>query len=332
LGAGSFGEAGWGATLEESRRIFDVYFSAGGRFVDVANVYAAGQAEQLVGEFVRGRRDEVVIATKYTASTRDGDVNAWGNHRKSLRQSLSASLARLGTDYVDILWVHAWDEVTPLEETMRALDDEVRAGRTLYVGISNAPAWVVARANTIAEFRGWSSFVGIQIEYNLATRWPEYDLIPMALNLGLQFMSWSPLGGGLLAGSYVGFGQTTGARYRTADLPAQKLAIAASVVDIARQVGETPATVSLAWLRQREFPIIPILGARTALQIEETLRRVDFSLSAEFLQQLDEASTPGIARLGESMASHASRSYFHGNTQHQMIGRHNWGYARGSSD
>jgi len=189
LGAGSFGEPGWGADAEESRRIFDVYFDAGGRFVDVANTYAGGQSERLVGAFARGRRDELVIATKYTAITRPGDVNAWGNHRKSLRQALSASLERLQTDYVDILWVHAWDGITPPEEIMRALDDEVRAGRVLYIGVSNAPAWLIARANTMAELRGWASFIGLQVEYSLVTRTCEHELLPMSRHMGLRMVA-----------------------------------------------------------------------------------------------------------------------------------------------
>ena len=176
LGTMTFGEEwGWGASKEASRAIFDAFADAGGNFVDTANLYTGGTSETFVGEFLKGRRGRFVLATKYTLNMAPDDPNGGGNHRKNLVQSLDASLKRIGTDYIDLYWVHAWDGMTPLEETMRALDDVVRAGKVLYVGISDAPAWVVSRANTLAELKSWSPFAALQIQYNLADRTPERE-------------------------------------------------------------------------------------------------------------------------------------------------------------
>jgi aryl-alcohol dehydrogenase-like predicted oxidoreductase len=196
LGTMTFGEEwGWGASREESRRIFDAFAAAGGNFIDTANRYTEGTSERLVGEFVAAERERFVVATKYTLFNRKGDPNAAGNHRKNLVQSLEASLKRLGTGYVDLLWVHAWDHLTPVEEVMRGLDDVVRAGKALYVGVSDTPAWIVARANTLAELRGWTPFAGIQIEYSLIQRTVERELLPMARGLGLAVTAWGVVGG-----------------------------------------------------------------------------------------------------------------------------------------
>jgi aryl-alcohol dehydrogenase-like predicted oxidoreductase len=177
----TFGEEwGFGADKDESKRIFDAFAEAGGTFIDTANKYTNGTSEKYVGEFISTDRDKFVLATKYTLSMDPDDPNSAGNHRKNMVQSVEASLKRLGTDYIDLLWVHAWDPMTPVEEFMRGLDDLVSAGKVFYVGISNAPAWIVSQANTLAELRGWSHFVGLQIKYNLLDRTPERDLLPMA--------------------------------------------------------------------------------------------------------------------------------------------------------
>src|SRR4051812_42904314 len=188
LGTGTFGQTEWGAGADESRRVFDAYLDAGGRFVDCANTYADGRSEELVGAFARSRRDELVLATKFTAATRPGDPNSWGNHRKSLRSALDDSLRRLGTDYVDLLWVHAWDELTPFDELMRALDDAVRAGKVLHIGASNTPAWGVAHGNGIARATHGTPFCAIQTQYNLVERTAENELLPMAAHLGLAVL------------------------------------------------------------------------------------------------------------------------------------------------
>jgi aryl-alcohol dehydrogenase-like predicted oxidoreductase len=200
LGTMTFGEDwGWGAPIDTSRRILELYADAGGNFIDTANKYTDGSSETFIGELLAGRRDQFVLATKYTLQTRSGDPNAVGNHRKNLVQALEASLKRLRTDHIDVYWVHARDTWTPVDEVVRALDDQVRAGKVLYVGVSDWPAWEVAQANTLAELRGWSPFIGLEIEYSLAERTPERDLLPMAHTLGLGVTCWSPLAGGLRA-------------------------------------------------------------------------------------------------------------------------------------
>jgi aryl-alcohol dehydrogenase-like predicted oxidoreductase len=203
LGAMIFGDTrGVGATNEGSRRIFEAFVVAGGNFIDTANTYANGMSGQLVGEFTQCERERFVIATKYTLSRRASDPNGGGNHRKNLVHSLDASLKRLKTDYIDLYWLHAWDFLTPVEEVMRALDDQVRAGKILYVGVSDTPAWIVAQANTLAALRGWTQFAGIQMEYSLIERDVERELLPMARTFGMAVTPWSPLGGGVLSGKY----------------------------------------------------------------------------------------------------------------------------------
>jgi aryl-alcohol dehydrogenase-like predicted oxidoreductase len=199
----TFGEEwGWGSSKEESRKIFNAYVEAGGNFIDTANKYTEGTSEKYIGEFISSDRDRFVLATKYTSNTRSGDPNAGGNHRKNMVQSLEASLRRLNTNYIDLYWVHAWDPLTPVEELMRALDDMVKAGKILYAGISDAPAWVVSQANTLANSRGWTEFSGLQIEYSLIERTPERELLPMANSLDIGVTAWSPLGNGILTGKY----------------------------------------------------------------------------------------------------------------------------------
>ena len=240
LGTMTFGpEWGWGASKEESRRIFDAYVAAGGNFIDTANRYTEGTSERFVGEFIAADRERFVVATKYTLFNRRDDPSASGNSRKNMVQSLEASLKRLGTDYVDLFWVHAWDFTTPVEEVMRGLDDLVAAGKVLYVGISDTPAWVVAQANTLADLRGWSRFVGLQIRYSLADRAAERDLLPMARSLDIAVTPWSVLGAGVLTGKYKPGDAGTGGRAARWDKTDRDLAIAAEVAAVADEVGRT---------------------------------------------------------------------------------------------
>ena len=298
LGAMTFGEEwGWGASKEECRRIFEAYVKAGGNFIDTANHYTNGSSERIVGELIRAERERFVLATKYTLNGRPTDPNGGGNHRKNLVQSLEASLKRLGTDYIDLYWVHAWDPTTPIEETMRALDDAVRAGKVLYVGISDAPAWVVSKANTLAELRGWSRFVALQIQYSLVERTPERDLLPMAQAEDLAVTPWGILGGGVLSGKYAGRPARGEARLVDNPMGAMYLternrSIAAAVSAVAVDLGRTPAQVAIAWLRQQQHRgvIVPILGARTLAQLENNLASLEVQLDAAQLAQLDEAS------------------------------------------
>ncbi len=205
LGTMTFGEDwGWGTAKDEARKVYDAFREAGGNFIDTANLYTNGTSEVFLGEFMQGHRESVVLATKYTNSMPGTDPNAAGNQRKNMMQSVEASLKRLATDYIDLYWVHIWDQLTPVEEVMRGLDDLVRQGKVLYVGISDAPAWWVAQANTLASLRGWSPFVGLQIEYSLIERSVESELIPMAQALNIGLTAWSPLSGGILTGKYHG--------------------------------------------------------------------------------------------------------------------------------
>ncbi len=292
LGTMTFGDTmAWGAPRDECRRIFDAYVEAGGNFIDTALNYTNGMSEQLVGEFIAGQRDRFVVATKYTMHPRTGDPNIAGNHRKNLVQALEGSLRRLGTDYIDLYWVHAWDGITPVEETMRALDDLVRAGKILYVGISNAPAWVVAQANTLASLRGWTAFIGLQVSYSLIERTAERDLLPMARAFGLGVTAWAPLGSGLLTGKYNRVEPAEARRLDTSTavtVDDRNLAIAGAVWEVAQELDRSPAQVALAWVRQRGP--LPVLGARTLAQFNENLASLVLTLDADQLARLDRAS------------------------------------------
>jgi aryl-alcohol dehydrogenase-like predicted oxidoreductase len=293
----TFGEDwGWGSSKEESRKIYDAFLEAGGNFIDTANVYTNGTSETLLGEFMAGHRDRIVLATKYTNAAPGNDPNAAGNHRKSMMRAAEASLKRLKTDYIDLYWLHIWDQLTPIEEVMRAFDDLVRQGKILYSGVSDMPAWLVARANTLAELRGWTSFVGLQIEYSLIERTPERDLLPMAAGLGVGVTAWSPLAGGLLTGKQFEQGGAKDSRQgnemvrQFMQSDARKEAIAREVVAVARESGHSPAQVALSWLRQRPQPVIPIIGARKLAQVKDNLACVDVRLTPAQIDRLDAVS------------------------------------------
>ncbi|MCA2622235.1 MAG: aldo/keto reductase [Microcystis sp. M20BS1] len=322
LGTMTFGEDwGWGADKEESRAVFQAFAEAGGNFLDTANIYTNGTSETLVGEFVKGDREKWVIATKYSLNTRPGDVNACGNHRKNLFQAVEASLKRLGTNYIDLLWLHIWDSLTPMEEVMRAFDDLVRMGKVLYIGISDSPAWIVSQANTLATLRGWTPFIGLQIEYSLKERTPERELLPMAKALNIGVTAWSPLGGGVLTGKYNQPNPVDG-RLSMTDQPFQildrDLKIAETVLEIAREIGKSPAQVALNWLRNRPNPIIPIIGARRLSQLQDNLACVDFNLTGEQLQRLDNISAISLGFPQELLASQFVRDILLGGVAAQL--------------
>lgn len=292
LGTATFGNREWGSDPDESRRVFDAYYDAGGRFLDCANTYADGRSEELLGTFAKPRREELVVATKFTAATREGDPNAWGNHRKSLRDALEASLRRLQTDYVDVLWVHAWDELTPFDELMHALDDAVAAGKVLYVGASNTPAWGVAHANGIAAANHWAPFCAIQNHYNVAERTIEHDLLPMAAHLGLGVLAFAPLANGVLAGGYGATGPRPGVRFAKADVPPEQIAAAQRLADIAHELGTEPVPLALAWLRCRSVPVIPVVGLRTTDHLTTALRALELRLEPAIVRALDAIAPP----------------------------------------
>jgi aryl-alcohol dehydrogenase-like predicted oxidoreductase len=292
LGAMTFGEQdGVGAPIEECRRILDLYADAGGNVIDTAINYRRGASEEILGQLLAGRRESFVLGTKYTVSRDPADPNAAGNARKNLRASLEVSLRRLNTDYIDVYWVHMWDHATPIEETMRALDDAVRAGKILYVGISDAPAWVVAQANTLATWHGWSPFIAIQVPYSLLQRDIERELLPMAQALGLGVTVWSPLAGGVLSGKYRQASNGSGVtRLDRASIDQRAHTVAQAVQEVADARGATPSQVAIAWTMTRSPSIQPILGARSADQLRDNLGAVNVKLSAEECRRLEAAS------------------------------------------
>jgi aryl-alcohol dehydrogenase-like predicted oxidoreductase len=292
LGTMTFGEQGGvGAPPEECRRIFEAYADAGGTVVDTASNYRDGASEDILGELLVERRDRFVVMSKYTVSRDRDDPNGAGNHRKNLRLSLEGSLRRLRTDYLDVYWVHVWDRHTPVEETMRALDDEIRAGRVLYVGISDTPAWIVSRANTLAEWRGLTAFVGLQVPYSLLQRDVERDLLPMAEAYGMAVAAWGPLAGGILSGKYTrpgGPGPRT--RIDPSSLNDHQRSVATEVQAVADELGVSASQVSIAWTRARSPLVHPIVGARRVDQLMDNLGAIELDLPHEVMERLEAAA------------------------------------------
>jgi aryl-alcohol dehydrogenase-like predicted oxidoreductase len=330
LGAMTFGEDwGWGMAKDEARKVYDAFREAGGNFIDTANVYTNGTSESFLGEFMQGHRQSVVMATKYSNSAPGTDPNAAGNQRKNMVQSVEGSLKRLRTDYIDLYWVHNWDQITPVEEVMRGLDDLVRQGKVLYVGISDAPAWWVAQANTLASLRGWSPFVGLQIEYSLIERTVESELIPMAKALNLGLTAWSPLSRGVLTGKYHGHPSSDPNREpgrMSTDMlkdfmpePQRTNRIVAAVRSVADETGRSMAQVALAWLRYRPVPVIPILGARKLSQLQDNLASLELTLSADQLRTLDEASRIELGFPNSIYAKETARSLMYGGLRDQIL-------------
>jgi aryl-alcohol dehydrogenase-like predicted oxidoreductase len=292
LGAMTFGEQGGvGSPIEECRRMVDAYADAGGNVIDTAINYRGGASEEFLGELLAGRRDRFVLGTKYSVTRDHDDPNAAGNHRKNLRLSLETSLRRLRTDYLDIYWVHMWDRLTPVEETMAALDDQVRAGRVLSVGFSDVPAWVVARANTLAQWRGWTPLAGLQVPYSLVQRDIERELLPMAEEFGMTVAVWSPLAGGILSGKFTRpGGPGPGTRIDPASLSQRQRHMAETVQEVADDLGATPSQVALAWTRTRSPVVHPIVGARRVDQLLDNLASLDVDLPGEAVKRLESAA------------------------------------------
>jgi aryl-alcohol dehydrogenase-like predicted oxidoreductase len=315
LGTATFGtEWGWGAEQDVARKLFDTYVERGGNFIDTANTYTDGSAERQLGEFTRHNRESLVLATKYTTLRRPGDPNSAGSHRKSLFASVEASLRRLDTDYLDLLYLHVWDFVTPVEEILRGLDDLVRQGKVLYVAMSSAPAWEISRMQAIADLRGWSPLVGLQIEYNLINRAAERDLIPMARTMGLGVTPFSPLAGGLLTGKYSradltgatgGSAESTRKSFNAAVglVTERNLGVADVVKEVAAELGHTPAQVGLAWTLQNPGVTAPIIGARTPEQLVGNLGALEVDFTAAQLARLDEAGAIDLGYPHDLLAS-----------------------------
>ncbi|HEY1968980.1 MAG TPA: aldo/keto reductase [Pseudonocardia sp.] len=301
LGTMTFGEdAGWGSDPETSEAILAEYLDLGGNVLDTANTYTNGHSEKIIGDFLAarpGRRDRLVLSTKFFANLHPGDPNGGGAGRKAILAALEQSLRRLGTDYVDLYWLHGWDRRAPIEETLRTLDDLVTAGKIRYVGFCNVPAWVAARSQTIAHFRGWAPLTALQVEYSLLERTPEGELLPMAESLGVGVLPWSPLRGGRLSGKYVraGLHPTDSARAAgLAELTERDWDIVDAVARVAAEIGVGSAQVALAWVRRRPAVTSTLIGARTPEQLRANLASLEITLTPAQLAALDRPSTPSL--------------------------------------
>lgn len=302
LGAMTFGEDwGWGSSVAESEAIIDAFLDRGGNFIDTANAYTKGHSEAIIGDLLArtpGRRDRVVLATKFLSNLYPGDPNGGGAGRKAIVAACEHSLRRLRTDYIDLYWMHCWDQHTPIEETMRALDDLVRAGKVRYIGFSDTPAWKVAQAQTRALFEGWSPLIALQIEYSLIERTVEGELIPMALELGLGVTPWSPLRGGALSGKYTRANAATMKADRgervTNFLTERTYTIIDELIRIGGELGVGAASVALAWVQSRPGVASTIIGARRLDQLEQNLAGLDVALSPAQIEALNAVSEPAL--------------------------------------
>jgi aryl-alcohol dehydrogenase-like predicted oxidoreductase len=300
LGAMTFGEdLGWGSSVEESQQIIDRFVDLGGNFIDTANFYTMSHSEKIIGDHVGrhpARRDRLVIATKFSGNLYPGDPNGGGSGRKALINACENSLRRLRTDYIDLYWLHVWDVNTPIEETMAALDDLVRAGKVRYLGVSDTPAWKIVEANLIARFRGWSAFIGLQIEYSLLERTVEQELVPMAGTCGLGITPWSPLKSGALSGKYTRRNDGQHKADRGAILEGFLNEKTYEVVDelelIAKAHETTVASVALAWVHAQPAVTSIIIGARRLSQLDDNIGAVDVNLTAEELARLNALTEP----------------------------------------
>jgi aryl-alcohol dehydrogenase-like predicted oxidoreductase len=299
LGTMGFGtEWGWGADKETSFKILDAYTKAGGNFLDTANRYMEGTSEKIIGEYIKEDRAHHVVATKYTLHDNQTNVNASGNNRKNMMRSVEESLKRLNTEYIDLLYLHIWDNLTPIDEVMRGLDDLIKQGKVNYIGISDTPAWVVSRGNTMAELMGWSKFISLQVEYSLLQRTPERELIPMAKEFGMTVMPWAPLAGGALTGKYLK-GDKGRLNEKSKRLNDTSTAIAKAVVEVAEELSIPAAHVALKWTTLQGFSSIPIVGATKVTQLEENLKALNVTLSESHLQKLNEISKIDLGFPGE---------------------------------
>jgi aryl-alcohol dehydrogenase (NADP+) len=301
LGAMTFGTdpGGAGCDVEESGRILETYLDHGGNFIDTANFYTNGHSEKILGDWFAahpGRRQHVVLASKFFTNLHPGDPNGGGAGRTSVISQLDETLRRMRTDYLDLYWLHNWDRNTPIEETMRTLDDLVRAGKIRYLGFSNTPAWVTAQAQTVAMLQGWTPLIALQVEYSLLARTVEGELAPLARDQGMALVPWSPLKNGFLSGKYRRDTQVTdSARTAFVGGPSEDdFTVIDAVTTIADELDTTAAAVSLAWLRAREGTVVPILGARRVAHLEDNLAGLAVTLSPEHLRTLDEVSAPTL--------------------------------------
>lgn len=303
LGTMTFGNDDWGSSDEESRAIFNRFLEAGGNFVDTADLYSMGRSEELIGQFIkeRGDRDSIVLATKFTFNPRPMDPNAGGNSRKHVFEAVNDSLRRLQTDYIDLYWMHTWDTFTPVEEVMETMHMLIQQGKVRYFGLSDVPAWYAARAQTIAELRGYPRIAGLQLEYSLVRRDIENEFVDLGQELGMGITPWSPLASGVLSGKYRKGSETEGRAKQMQDAgnPAlaglindRNLTIAEKVIEIAQKIDRHPAQVALNWVTKRPGVSSTIIGARKPEQLESNLQALEFEIPGELRDELDEISKP----------------------------------------
>lgn len=299
LGTMNFGNPDWGIDAAASKAIMAAYAEADGNFIDTAHIYGNGESERIVGDFVKADRDHFVVATKYTPSS-GTDIMRAGNSRRTMMRSVEESLKRLGTSYIDVFYLHMWDFTTPLDEVMRGFEDLVRSGKVLYVAASDMPAWQISRANMLADLRGWAPFIGIQVEYSLAKRTPERDLLPMAAELDLGVVAWAPLAGGTLA---AGSGRRD--RIRAARTSPKVQAIADLIGEIAAETGLTSSQIALGALRQlgRHPRVQPIIGASSVEQLHANMGCLDVLLTDDQIARLDKASQVDLGFPHEFLSS-----------------------------
>jgi aryl-alcohol dehydrogenase-like predicted oxidoreductase len=302
LGAMTFGEdLGWGSSEAESKAIMDRFIERGGNFIDTANLYTKGHSEKIIGDHVGhepSKRDRLVIATKFSGNHYVGDPNGGGSSRKSIINACEQSLRRLQTDYIDLYWLHNWDKHTPIEETMSALHDLVQAGKVRYLGISDTPAWKTTQAQLLAQFRGWSPFIGLQVEYSLLERTVEGELIPMGLELGMGVTPWSPLKGGILSGKYTranaGSGEVTKRGWNASYLNDKVYDVVDALAVIAKRLDTTPARAALSWVQNRPGVSSTIIGARTLAHLDDNIAALEVQLAPQDVKQLDELTKPTL--------------------------------------
>jgi aryl-alcohol dehydrogenase-like predicted oxidoreductase len=300
LGTMGFGtEGGWGADAQTSFEIMDAFAEAGGNFLDTANVYKLGTSEKIIGDYLTNHdRDQFVLATKYTLKDNGTNVNASGNNRKNMMRSVEQSLKRLQTDFIDVLYLHIWDNITPIDEVLRGLDDLIRQGKVNYAAISDTPAWVVAKGNTLAELMGWSQFIALQVEYSLIQRTPERELIPMAKHFGMTVTPWAPLAGGALTGKYLR-GEDGRVKAESNRRNQNSERITREVMAIADELGAQPAHVALAWMMQQDFSCIPIVGATKFEQLNQNIKAAGLKLDTAQMSRLDEVSKISLGFPGD---------------------------------
>ena len=304
LGAMTFGDdmgPGFGSSVKDSERIIDRYLALGGNFIDTANFYTRGHSEKIIGDHLahdREKRDRVVIATKFSGNLYPGDPNGGGSSRKAILAACEQSLRRLRTDYIDLYYLHIWDKHTPIEETVAAMHDLVRDGKVRYLGISDTPAWKVVQAQLLAQIRGWAPFIALQIEYSLAERTVEGELIPMARELGLGVVPWSPLASGRLSGKYTreNAGKVTGGRAAmvAGRVKEKDYEIVDALARVAEEIGTTVPRVALSWVCSRLGVSSTIIGGRTVEHFEDNVQALEVTLTAEQVKTLDAVSAPQL--------------------------------------